>query len=186
MATDIRMAARIAQCIDASGSLAPPAGRGRKIEVRPGDRSLMPVDDQGAMATLALSEDIPTEHRTQKPPGRLVGRAAEMVELRALLDGARQGSGGALVLSGAPGIGKSALLQGALQAADGMRVLHGAGVESEAGLDYAGLHQLIWPLLARVDALPDVQAGALRGAMGRSDSSSDRLLVGMALLSLLS
>src|SRR3984893_8170280 len=138
------------------------------------------------MAARPHREDIDTQPPTQNLPRRLVGRAAEMVELRALLDGARPGSGGAVVLSGEPGIGKSALIQAALEAADGMHVLHGAGVESEAELDYAGLHQLIWPLLDRVDALPDVQAGGLRGAMGRSASSSDRLLVGIALLSLLS
>jgi DNA-binding CsgD family transcriptional regulator len=91
-----------------------------------------------------------------------------------------------VVVCGEPGIGKSAVIDAAVQSADGLRVLRCAGVESETELDYAGLHQLIWPLLDRVDALPGVQAAALRGAMGRSYASSDRLLVGMALLSLLS
>ena len=121
-----------------------------------------------------------------RPVQQLVGRAPEIAELRALLDEARRGSGGAVVVSGEPGIGKSAVIEAAVQGASGVHVLRCAGVESETELDYAGLHQLIWPLVDRVDVLPDVQAAALHGAMGRSDASSDRLLVGMALLSLLS
>jgi DNA-binding CsgD family transcriptional regulator len=51
---------------------------------------------------------------------------------------------------------------------------------------HAGLHQLVWPLLHHIDVLPDVQAAALRGAIGNSEATSDRLPVGAALLTLLS
>ena len=70
--------------------------------------------------------------------------------------------------------------------ADGMRVLTGAGVEAESELPFAGLHQLLWPILDLADELPDVQTAALRGAFGLSaDRVEDRFLVSVAVLSLL-
>ena len=47
-----------------------------------------------------------------------------------------------------------------------MRVLRGGGIESEVELPYAVLHQLLYPLLPRLDQLPAPQADALRGAFG--------------------
>ena len=70
--------------------------------------------------------------------------------------------------------------------ADGMRVLTGAGVEAESELPFAGLHQLLWPILDLADELPDVQTAALRGAFGLSaDRVEDRFLVSVAVLGLL-
>ena len=96
----------------------------------------------------------------------LVGRAAETERLRRLLDAARQGRSGALVLSGEPGIGKSALLRAArAQAAGEFTVLEAGGVEAEADLPFAGLQMLLAPLLDDLDAIPRAQAAALRGAL---------------------
>jgi hypothetical protein len=47
------------------------------------------------------------------------------------------------------GIGKSALLEYATRRAEGMRVLSGSGIEAESELPFAGLHQLLWPVLER-------------------------------------
>jgi DNA-binding CsgD family transcriptional regulator len=66
-----------------------------------------------------------------------------------------------------------------------MHVLRVSGIQSESGLTNAGIHQLVWPLLQRFDDLPDIQAAALRGVMGQGDAHADPLLVGAALLSLL-
>jgi DNA-binding CsgD family transcriptional regulator len=79
----------------------------------------------------------------------LVGRERELVAIEALLDGAGE-RGGALLLRGEPGIGKSALLAEAARcaAAGGLRVLSAAGVQSEANLPFAGLHQLLRPVLS--------------------------------------
>jgi DNA-binding CsgD family transcriptional regulator len=116
----------------------------------------------------------------------LLGRESECDAIDALLDGARASRSGALVLRGEPGIGKSALLDYAVAHADGMRVLMGSGVEAESELPFAGMHQLLWPVLDRADELPDVQAGALRGAFGLSaDRVDDRFLVSIALLGVL-
>ena len=73
----------------------------------------------------------------------LVGRDAELHDLVTLLDGVNEG-GGALVLSGAAGVGKSALL-GAVTAdaaARGARVLTVTGVPAEGHVPYEGLRRL--------------------------------------------
>ena len=79
----------------------------------------------------------------------LLGRESEIRLLGELLDRVTD-QGGALVVSGGPGIGKSALLgEAAGRARDrGMLVLKVTGVQSEAVLPFAGLHSLLRPLLA--------------------------------------
>src|SRR5690348_27838 len=116
----------------------------------------------------------------------LLGRESECEAIDGLLDGARASRSGALVLRGEPGIGKSSLLDYAVRRAEGMRVLTGAGVEAESELPFAGMHQLLWPVLDRIGELPDVQAAAVRGAFGLSaDAVADRFLVSVAVLGLL-
>jgi AAA ATPase domain len=61
----------------------------------------------------------------------LFGREGEAARIAEVLDAARAGRSGALVVRGAAGIGKSALLNAAVEGADGMRVLRALGVESE-------------------------------------------------------
>jgi hypothetical protein len=55
-----------------------------------------------------------------------------------------------------------------------MRVLAGSGIESEAHLAFAALQQILHPVLDLVDRLPEPQAAALNGALGLSDSGTDR------------
>lgn len=91
-----------------------------------------------------------------------------------------------LVLLGEAGVGKSALLEDAREQATGMRVLSGSGVESEAHLPFAALHQVVRPVLGLVDSLPQPQAAALRGALGLAEGGGgDRFLISLATLSLL-
>jgi DNA-binding CsgD family transcriptional regulator len=83
-------------------------------------------------------------------------------------------------------MGKTALLNYLAEQALGCRVAHAAGVESEMELVYAGLHQLLTPMLGRLEELPAPQANALRTAFGLSSGSApDRFLVGLATLNLL-
>ena len=117
---------------------------------------------------------------------QLYGRDAELAALSDLLDRARKGTSGTLVLRGDPGIGKTALVSHITARADGFRVIRAAGIEEESELPFAGLHLLLRPVLDRIDALPDVQAEALRGALGLARAGApDRFLVGLAVLSLL-
>lgn len=93
---------------------------------------------------------------------------------------------GALVVSGEPGIGKSVLLEQARQSHEG-RVLRMVGNTREANLPFAGLHQLLRPVLHAVSGLPPRQATALFAAMGLDGPGPpDRLQVGLALLTVLS
>jgi hypothetical protein len=96
----------------------------------------------------------------------LHGRRAECDAVERLLADARRSRSRVLVVRGEAGVGKSALLDHAAGQADGMAVLRASGVESEAELPFAALHQLLWPLLGRVGRLPDPQAAALGGALG--------------------
>jgi DNA-binding CsgD family transcriptional regulator len=117
----------------------------------------------------------------------LVGRAAERDRLAVLVDQVSE-HGGVLVLRGEAGVGKSALLAEAvaLAATAGMRVLTTVGVKSEEHLPYAGLHQLVHPVRAGIDALPGPQRDALRAMTGMTDDAvPDSYLIGLAVLNLL-
>ena len=119
----------------------------------------------------------------------LIGRGRELTRLRGLIHPPPAESR-ALVVLGDPGMGKTVLLRDAAQQATaaGWRVLPAAGRESEQDLAFAGLHQLLLPVLPRVAGLPTRQAKALQGAFGLSADpvQPDALLTGIAVLTLLS
>src|ERR1700682_3357196 len=117
---------------------------------------------------------------------RLVDRTSETAALEALLDAVRHGLSGTLVLRGEPGIGKTALLERAISSADDFRVVRALGIESEMELGFAGLHQLLVPLLPRLERLPKPQHDALASAFGLiAGAAPDRFKVGLAALTLL-
>src|SRR6201993_830686 len=117
----------------------------------------------------------------------LHGRRDECVVLDRLLDGARAGRSGALVVEGEAGVGKTALLEYAVASASDLRVLAAVGVESEMELAFAALHQLCAPVLDRLERLPVPQRDALLITFGlREGPVPDRFFVGLAVLSLLS
>ena len=105
----------------------------------------------------------------------LVGREPELKTIHELVDGVAE-HGGALVLRGEPGIGKSALLAEASRyaASEGFSVLAATGAQSEARLPFAGLHQLLQPVLDDADELPPPQRDALRSASGWRRSPQTR------------
>ena len=125
----------------------------------------------------------------QSAPGGLTlrGRRDECAALDRLLDKARAGRSGALVLQGEAGVGKTALLQYAIASASDLRVLRALGVESEMELPFAAVHQLCAPLLDRLDRLPGPQRDALQTTFGlNAGPVPDRFFVGLAVLSMLS
>ena len=118
----------------------------------------------------------------------LFGRDHEADVVARLLTGARQG-GRALVLRGEAGIGKSALLNEAtgIAADQNMLVLKAVGVQSEADLPFAGLHQLLWPILGRHDDLPALENSAINAPFGTTGTPAPELyLIALATLELLS
>ena len=119
--------------------------------------------------------------------GMLRGRRAECSAIDRLLDGARAGQSGVLVVSGEAGVGKTALLEYAIGAATDMTVLRSAPGESEMELAFAALHQFCAPLLGPLDQLPGPQGDALRTTFGlEAGAVPDRFFVGLAVLGLLS
>ena len=118
----------------------------------------------------------------------LVGRLDEQRLLTSLLDDVAT-RGQAIVLHGEPGIGKSRLLAEADRTARerGMAVLTTAGVQSEAHLPFAGLHQLLRPVRDRASELRDVQRAALDAAFGLThEAAPEPFRIAMAVLDLLS
>jgi DNA-binding CsgD family transcriptional regulator len=130
---------------------------------------------------------IPERRRFGSPGSRLFGREAEVAMLDQLVAQIPE-RGGALVLRGDPGIGKTALLAVASAAASskGVSVWRTAGAQSEIGLAFAGLHQLLGPVLTRLGRLPGPQRDALSAAFGAIDlPAPDQFLIALAALNLL-
>ncbi len=109
-------------------------------------------------------------------PSDLIGRDEEMSAIIAMLRG---DGGSGLLLVGEAGIGKSALLHAASRVAvgDGRTVLRAAGVQSEARVPFAGLHQLLYPLTDRFGLLPPPQRKALLAAFGYADGPALQVFV---------
>jgi DNA-binding CsgD family transcriptional regulator len=118
----------------------------------------------------------------------LVGREREIQTLHDLIESVTD-HGAALVVRGEAGVGKSALLAStSAEAKDqGMRVLSAIGVQAETQLPFAGLHQLLRPLLSHANKLPGPQHEALDSAFGVSEAKAPNLfLIALATLELLS
>ena len=125
--------------------------------------------------------------RINQAPGSLIGRNDDLDYITAFVDQAAV-SGGALLLSGEAGLGKSVLLDAAAAHAEtaGSRVLRAAGTEFEGAVSFAGLNQLLGPLLGRARGLSVAYRRALAVALGvREGSSPDQLLLSNAALALL-
>src|SRR5260370_1600673 len=91
----------------------------------------------------------------------LLDRLPERGALSGLLDAARAGRSGVLVVRGEPGAGKTALLEDAVGSAAGPRGARGAGVGAEMGLAFPAPQQLCAPMLGTLEGLPDPHRGAL-------------------------
>ena len=117
----------------------------------------------------------------------LLGREHEIDQLDAALAGATE-HGGASLITGDAGIGKTSLLGHVVTQARarGDRVLAITGFESEAELPYAGLHQLLQPILDAAEALPAPQRAALLTALGmEAGAPPEMFLVALATLNML-
>ncbi|MFF3500229.1 ATP-binding protein [Streptomyces sp. NPDC003247] len=115
----------------------------------------------------------------------IIGRDRERA-LGAAFTGARDGR--ALVLRGEAGVGKSALLDEVAERAAGAghRVVRALGVETESGLPFAGLHQVLHPLLPR-DASLDRDHRAVLDVVfgGTAEAVPSVMALGIAVLDVL-
>ncbi|HEX4658515.1 MAG TPA: AAA family ATPase [Streptosporangiaceae bacterium] len=128
--------------------------------------------------------DLPAQQ-----PASFIGRETALARLRGLVDPVPP-AGQVLVVTGEAGVGKTVLLADAAGRARsaGTRVLPVTGRESESNLAFAGLHQLLRPVLPVAAGLPGRQAQALLGALGLASDpiAPDPLLTRVAVLTLLS
>jgi DNA-binding CsgD family transcriptional regulator len=116
----------------------------------------------------------------------LLDRVSERAAISRLLEQARSGRSGALVVRGEPGVGKTALLADAIESAPDFWITRAVGVESEMELAFAGLHQLCAPMLDHVEELPAPQREAIGVAFGlKAGPAPTGFLVGLAVLNLL-
>ena len=109
----------------------------------------------------------------------MVGRKDERARLKALLDAAREGRSGALLLHG-PARDRqdgAAALRDRARPTD-FRLLRARGMESESDIPFAGLAELVTPLLGAPRRDPAVQAAALRGALALGPADARRSLHG--------
>ena len=118
----------------------------------------------------------------------LLGRGRELAAIDGLLDAARAGRSGVLVIDGEPGIGKTALLDHAMQAAADATVLRAAGIQSELDLPYGGLGRLLQPASRFVAELEPTASGLLAEILGQGHAAPvpirDRFGAGLATLSM--
>jgi DNA-binding CsgD family transcriptional regulator len=125
--------------------------------------------------------------RSGSAGSRLFGRDKDVEYICGFIDEASV-RGGALLLSGEPGVGKTAVLEATASAASaaGTRVLRAAGAEFGAELSFSGLSQLLRPLRAEFRRLSAAHRDALTVALGFGEGPpSDRLVVSNAALILL-
>ncbi|WP_328760437.1 ATP-binding protein [Streptomyces sp. NBC_00271] len=120
-------------------------------------------------------------------PPTVIGRDAELRVLTDLAEHVAE-RGGAAAIVGEAGIGKSTLLAAAARHArgQGLQILQAVGVESESLVPFAGLHQLLRPVLGAAEGLPSPQHRALMSAFGVQEGlPPEPTLIALATLNLL-
>jgi DNA-binding CsgD family transcriptional regulator len=151
--------------------------------------SVFPIGTEHGEASGLNGQDVGRPHES---PGTLIGRDRDIGAVDALLATVRE-EGASLLVRGEMGVGKSVLLALARDHAEdsGMRVLAISGAPPEAQVAFAGLHQMLRPLLGRVVGLPRPQRDALLATFGLASFGMDkssapgRLLIALATLALL-
>ena len=117
----------------------------------------------------------------------LIGRDKELTFIGSFVERAVTG-GGSLLMSGDAGVGKTLLLDvvAARAAAAGIRVVRAVGAEFEAYVGFAGLNQVMHPLLGELQQLDATHRQALTVALGLGDGPPpSQFLVANAALALL-
>src|SRR5450631_1279939 len=126
--------------------------------------------------------------RRPHPDGFLFGRERELRVIEEQLDSASD-RGTALLIRGEAGVGKTAILEAgkSLAAVREMSLLAATGVPSETNLPFAGLYELLRPIVGRTERLPGPQQDALRAAFGLADvPAAELFLIALGALDLLS
>ncbi|QKV91417.1 AAA family ATPase [Streptomyces sp. NA02950] len=114
-----------------------------------------------------------------------IGRQAERRHLAQRAEACRESRGGALLLTGDPGIGKTALLRHAPHLARDFRTLRADGVRAEETLAYGAVQRLVRPLASGLRRLPAASRAALERLLLGFVPPRERSAVATAVLGLL-
>ncbi len=128
-------------------------------------------DGEGHDGSIAQAYDRPAM------PASVVGRDAELASLHDFVERVKAGTA-ALVLEGEAGMGKTTLWRAAVEQAEGLglTVLQAQPVESETTLSYAGIDDLLDPVLDdALRPLPAAQRQALSRALVLGDDEGSSL-----------
>ncbi len=145
----------------------------------------VPPNDKQALSNPDRLSPEMAEPRAR--PTLLIARERELGLIEQVLESLPH-AGGGLLLWGAAGVGKTALLTAAAEGARarGYLVLRASGSQFERDLPFAGLHQLLHPIVDRIDGLAVPQRDALRVALGlATERQPDLFHIGLAALNLL-
>lgn len=117
------------------------------------------------------------------------GRCVLMTRIGDLIDSARAGQGGSIVVEGVAGVGKTTLLD-VVERTHDIPIIRVTGTEFERAMPLAGVTLLCAPLIAVADRLGTHQAAIVRGALGLDGSTSpatsnDVMALGLAIVALL-
>ena len=115
----------------------------------------------------------------------LVGREGERTRLDSLIARARGGESAALLVHGEPGIGKTRLLEHATVTVADFKFLRAHPLEAESELAFAGLSDLLRPVLHLLGRIPAPQEAALSGALALAPPVPGDRFAAAATLSLL-
>ena len=101
------------------------------------------------------------------------GRSEELARLTAAVELATDGSASVALVSGAAGMGKTWLLDALVaevrRGTEPPLVLRASAHPAEHDLPYAGLHQLVEPVVGAIGDLPAARRDALQGALAMAD-----------------
>lgn len=114
-------------------------------------------------------------------------RGQHLAAIEATIDRA-PGAPPVLVSHGDLGVGKTTLLKAGIEYARqrAVRVVGGTGDEADSSLAYAGLHQLVTPVMSYLDHVEPYHREVLRRALGYADGPPpDRLAISSATLAVL-
>jgi hypothetical protein len=152
--------------------------RGDTLGGGSGSRSGRPAVDASRQATGSVAGG-------QASRRDLVGREADLERLLRVVEDAGAGAVGVVLVSEA-GMGKTALLDAMLSRVADAQVLRATGIETHAELPFAGLHQLLGPVLPAIDDLPPRQREVLGSALAIDVAvAHDGLAVAAAVLGIL-
>jgi DNA-binding CsgD family transcriptional regulator len=118
----------------------------------------------------------------------LTGRDTELDAAFRVVEAAKAGSGGSVLLQGEAGIGRTSVAEvvAAQAAAAGFNAIRTRGVRAGGDLPFGTLLDVLRPVLDRAPALPPRQRAALDVVFGiDSGASPERLLLGLAALNLI-